>query len=140
MTVESPSEDIRLKARVQLLNRKIFDFVQSLQKQNIDERKESFEGIKAMDKQLDLYSETCMQVKDRQIKSEMMEAILECKAKIANIINIIRVSVEKGMEISNVAIAQLNDVAYKAIRKRGQQKKLDERAVKNEGLFKKLDQ
>ena len=68
----------------------------------MDERKESFEGIKAMDKQLDLYSESCMKVKDRQIKAEMMEAILECKAKIANIINILRTSVEKGFDISNV--------------------------------------
>lgn len=37
-------------------------------------------------------------------------------------------------------IAQLNDVAYKAIRKGGQQKKLDERALKNETLYKKLEQ
>ena len=36
-------------------------------------------------------------------------------------------------------IAQLNDVAYKAIRKTGVQKKLDERAIKNDTAFKKLD-
>ena len=36
-------------------------------------------------------------------------------------------------------IAQLNDVAYKAIRKTGVQKKLDERAIKNDDFFKKLD-
>lgn len=42
-------------------------------------------------------------------------------------------------QISNVQIAQLNDMAYKAVRKRGLQKKLDERALKNEGLYKKQD-
>ena len=42
-------------------------------------------------------------------------------------------------QIDNVVIAQLNDVAYKAIRKRGLQKKLDERAVKNDTAFKKLE-
>lgn len=30
-------------------------------------------------------------------------------------------------------------MAYKAVRKRGLQKKLDERAVKNEAFYKKLD-
>lgn len=42
-------------------------------------------------------------------------------------------------KISNAQIAQLNDLAYKAVRKRGLQKKLDERAVKNEAFYKKLD-
>ena len=35
-------------------------------------------------------------------------------------------------------LAQLNDVAYKAVRS-GKQKKLDERAIKNEEMFKKLE-
>ena len=38
--------------------------------------------------------------------------------------------------ISNLLIAQLNDVAYKAIRKAGVQKRLDERAIKNNEFFK----
>ena len=41
--------------------------------------------------------------------------------------------------IDNVLIAQLNDVAYKAIRKGRHQKKLDERTVKNEAFFKKQE-
>jgi hypothetical protein len=36
-------------------------------------------------------------------------------------------------------IAQLNDCAYKAIRKVGVQKKLDERALKNESFFKNME-
>lgn len=31
-------------------------------------------------------------------------------------------------------------MAYKAVRKRGMQKKLDDRAVKNEGFYKKLEE
>lgn len=38
--------------------------------------------------------------------------------------------------MSNAMIAQLNDCAYKAIRKQGVQKKLDERAMKNEIFYK----
>ena len=41
--------------------------------------------------------------------------------------------------IDNLLIAQLNDVAYRAIRKTGVQKKLDERAIKNDEYFKKMD-
>lgn len=41
--------------------------------------------------------------------------------------------------IDNLLIAQLNDVAYKAIRKTGIRKRLDERTIKNEEFFKKLD-
>jgi len=36
-------------------------------------------------------------------------------------------------------IAQLNDMAYRGIKKAGKQKKLDERVIKNESFFKKID-
>ena len=42
--------------------------------------------------------------------------------------------------MNNLLIAQLNDVAYKAIKKSGLQKKLDERAIKSEKLFKQMEQ
>ena len=42
-------------------------------------------------------------------------------------------------QMTNLQIAQLNDCAYKAIRKVGVQKKLDERAIKNESYFKMND-
>ena len=40
--------------------------------------------------------------------------------------------------INNALLAQLNDVAYRAIRKTGLQKRLDERALKNETMNKTL--
>ena len=43
-------------------------------------------------------------------------------------------------EIPNHLLAQLNDVAYRAVRKAGIQKKLDERAIKNEEMFAKLEE
>ena len=46
---------------------------------------------------------------------------------------------DHSANISNVLVAQLNDVAYKAIRKTGVQKRLDERAIKNADFYKKLD-
>ena len=38
---------------------------------------------------------------------------------------------DKNEYINNALLAQLNDVAYRAIRKTGIQKRLDERALKN---------
>lgn len=42
--------------------------------------------------------------------------------------------------MNNQVIAQLNDCAFKGIRKQGVQKKLDERAMKNESIFKANEQ
>ena len=42
-------------------------------------------------------------------------------------------------QLDNLLIAQLNDVAFKAIKKTGMQKKLDERAIKNEKLLQQLE-
>ncbi len=41
--------------------------------------------------------------------------------------------------IANHQLAELNDMAYRAVQKRGLQKKLDERAIKNQEVYKKLD-
>lgn len=66
-----------------------------------------------------------------------MSSVVEFKLKIQQVMEVMRADTQSS--ISNVLIAQLNDVAYKAIRKRGVQKKLDERAIKNEALYKKLE-
>jgi len=66
-----------------------------------------------------------------------MESVLDCKQKASKVIEVLRNAADKA--ITNAMIAQLNDVAYKAIRKTGVQKKLDERAIKNEALYKKLE-
>lgn len=76
-------------------------------------------------------------MKNRDVKRELMEQALECKKKVAQVLEIIRESLTTQM--TNLQIAQLNDCAYKAIRKVGVQKKLDERAIKNESYFKVND-
>ena len=80
--------------------------------------------------------ESCFKIKDRDIKKEIIDEIAEVKTKTSQILSILR---ETTGKVSNAQIAQLNDLAYKAVRKRGLQKKLDERAVKNEDYYKKLD-
>lgn len=46
---------------------------------------------------------------------------------------------DSSERLDNLLVAQLNDLAYKAIRKTGNRKRLDERTIKNEENFKKLD-
>ena len=66
-----------------------------------------------------------------------METMVEFKQQVAAIFRVMGQDTQE--RIDNLLIAQLNDVAYKAIRKTGVQKKLDERAIKNDDFFKKLD-
>ena len=78
-----------------------------------------------------------MKIADKNLRSELMDKIVEFKNMVCAIYNVMA-NDDKG-QIDNLLIAQLNDVSYKAIRKRGVQKTLDARAIKNETLLKKLE-
>ncbi len=84
-----------------------------------------------------MYAQTAMKVKDRESRRELMDAVTDFKQKVHSVLEILRNALDS--QLSNAIIAQLNDCAYKAIRK-GAQKKLDERALKNESIFKANDQ
>ena len=77
------------------------------------------------------------QVRDKEVRKELMESVLQFKQQVAVVYRIMGQDIQSS--ISNLLIAQLNDVAYKAIRKAGVQKRLDERAIKNDEFFKKND-
>lgn len=56
-------------------------------------------------------------VKDKEIRKELMEQVVTFKQQIAAVYRIMGEDLQEN--ISNLLIAQLNDVAYKAIRKGG---------------------
>ena len=56
-------------------------------------------------------------VKDRQMRKQLMEEILAFKKQIAGFYHIMKKDVSERIE--NSLIAELNDFAYKAIRKTG---------------------
>jgi hypothetical protein len=63
------------------------------------------------------------------VKTEVLSLIYECKEKTSKLIELLRTT---GMgTIDNYQLAQLNDLAYRGVQRRGLQKKLDERALKN---------
>ncbi len=136
--VKDPSPEILSKASVQLINKLIFDAIQYVQK---DEKKpkrtnmELYEYVKVLDTELDEYSELAFKIKDRDMRKEILKEIQDCKEKTFNFMEVLRTTQGK---IPNAQIAKLNDLAYKGVKKRGMQKKLDERAMKNEAFYKKL--
>ena len=134
---EDPAPEMVIKAKLQLTRKSLFDHIQTLQLLKREERKAIFEQIKQLDKQIDQDQNLVIQVKDRDVRRELMDDILGFKKQIAGLYQIMKNDVYD--HIDNTLLARLNDVAYRAIRKTGHQKKLDERAVKNEEVYKKLD-
>lgn len=71
--------------------------------------------MKELDKELDLHVEMCFKVKDRDLKKSIMQDIQECKNKTRQIMEVIR---DTQGKMSNTQIAQLNDLAYRAVRQK----------------------
>jgi hypothetical protein len=78
--VDEPSEDIRLKARLESANKKVFDLIQEAQKSN--NPKTVYENLKVIDTDIDVWSETAMKIKDRETRKELMEKVSECKVRV----------------------------------------------------------
>ena len=115
----------------------MFDFIQELQKKTREDRLVIYQKIKQIDEDCEQDQSLIRKIKDKDIRSSLMESFLKFKQQTAQVYRIMGSDTQEN--IDNLLIAQLNDVAYKAIRKVGVQKKLDERAIKNDTTFKKLD-
>lgn len=110
--------------------------MQELQRLDLAGRKKIYEEIMALDKQIDQDQQIIKTVRDKETRGKMMEDVIAFKQQIATIYSVTKRDVQERLD--NFTLAQLNDLAYKAVRS-GKQKKLDERAIKNEEMFKKLD-
>lgn len=88
---------------------------------------------------INLMVNDAFKIRNRTIKTEVVEELTECKAKTAAIMAILR-DAQGSQNIGNQQLAQLNDLAYKGLQKRGLQKKLDDRALKNQEYYRKLDE
>ena len=71
--VEDPDHEIVIKARLQCANRQIFELIQNMQKDNSKQRGESYETLKTLDRDIDLYMEDVQKIKNRDSKRELME-------------------------------------------------------------------
>jgi len=91
----------------------IFDYIQEIQK---DVRKLTNEAIvvklQALEIVLNESITLCYKLKNRAIKEETMQEIQDAKIKSATLTQILR---QNQGRVDNVQLAQLNDMAYRAV-------------------------
>jgi hypothetical protein len=80
-----------------------------------------------------------MKIKDRTNKKNLITKITDCSNQANFVMGELR-KVKDANYLSNELIAQLNDMAYKAIKTGSLNKLLDKRAIQNENLYQKLEQ
>ena len=129
--VENPPLEFLIKARIQLINKQLFDLIQEIQK---NDRKLTNDQVKDKVLQMDAFLNEQIKlgfkIKERSLKQTILEEANECKQKTSTLLEILRTTSVHG-RIDNAQLAKLNDLAYRAIQKKGLLKKLDERALKN---------
>ena len=115
--VQDPQPEILLKAKLQFAKKRMFDFIQKLQQKNRDERQIIYSQIKSIDEDIDQAQSSIQKVRDKELRTKLMEEFVLFKQQAAAVARIMGQDTRE--QIDNLLIAQLNDVAYKAIRKTG---------------------
>ena len=87
---------------------------------------------------MDAKMEEFMKIKDRKLKKTLLQGIQESKQRTNGVITILR-ECNNLENLQNATIAQLNNLAYKGVKKEGLQKLLDKRAIGNDELYQKLE-
>ncbi len=139
--MEDPSPELKVKASLLYINNEIFKLIQSVTKSPTQEtQNEVYKQIQKLDERLNEKQQLVMKIRDREMKKELMESINEAKTKVFNALDLLRESLKSGRIISNAQIATLNDMAFRALKHRANQKKLDDRAMKNQEFYKKNEE
>ena len=82
---------LRSQAEVQVINRQTFDLIQLMQSQASSvNKKEAFEKLKQIDRSLDSKLQMCMQIKQRTVKKNLIEQIMECRKRTGAVIQELR--------------------------------------------------
>ena len=93
MEVQEVPEALERSAELQLINRNIFDLIQTIQKAgSLADRKDALEKLAAIDRSLVTKHEEYMKVRDKVARKELLTKIQACK------------------ERTNEAVAQLRSV------------------------------
>lgn len=126
------------RACIELMNHSIFQLIQLFQanKRDIDKKAVTEQFFKMVQK-LDDECARALKIKDRKAKKELVGQLQECQQRVNSIVGFMRTI--PGGPLSNSVIAQLNDLAFKALNKGSLNKLLDKRAAKNEELYEKLE-
>ncbi len=66
-----------------------------MQKNTLSLRKEGYDTLKVLDRDVDLYMEDVLKIKNRDSRRELVQAALDCKKKITNVMEILRAALDK---------------------------------------------
>ena len=74
--VENPPTEFLVKARVSLINKLIFQAIQEIQQENRKSTNEEvYKRVQALDAQLNDQVNVCLKIKNRQMKTEIMQEV-----------------------------------------------------------------
>ena len=126
-------DDMKFRAEIENLNQKTFKLIQKIQDKSKSkkEKTDAYDELKSYDGYVDRMHETCLRIKDRDLKKELFGKLLEAKTMQGNIYKHLRNETNLD-NLSNHCIAGLNNLAFKAIQSNRLNKLVDKRAIQNE--------
>ena len=144
LPVESQNVDLKkkLKAESSIVNQVMFNLIQNIiegTSLDISESKKVYEKLQILDDRVNEMVKESFRMKkgdDRKIIIQLWQVF---KDKLFTVIEMLREVIVNKNTMDIARIARLNDLAYKTIRSKGIKRKLDERALRNEQYYKKLE-
>ena len=130
----------RLQSEVNGINQEVFDLIEQIQGQNQKvDKKEVFNKLEAINVSLNDKYVNCMAIKgNKTAKKSLMTSLQECRERLGKVLSELR-NVTDFSNLSNTAVANLYDAAYKGINKGGLRKMIDKRALQNESMYQNLE-
>ena len=68
-----------MQSKIKLAQKRVFDYIQTLQQKTREERKQIYDMIKQIDDQINLDQENIHLIKDKEIRKELMDQFLTLK-------------------------------------------------------------
>ena len=144
LPVESQNVDLKkkLKAESFIINQIMFDLIQSVingTSLDVNESKKIYEKLQNLDNRVTEMINEGFKIKSREDRKNIIQSCQAFKDKLFTVTETLREVIVNRSTMDLTKIARLNDLAYKAIRSKGLKRKLDERALRNEQYYKKLE-
>lgn len=114
--VAESAEAMKAEASLDLINRRTFELIQKIQEAGLsaDDRKKALLQLQKIDDALNRRGAEYGKLKDRALKKKLMAQVMEKKMESAKVLGLLR-GIQDLSHLPNEVIAQINDVAYKAV-------------------------
>ncbi len=108
----------RMKGRLALINKQIFILIQGIQNFKRDDLKYKhyLRELERIEEGLKSHWEETVKIKDREDRKSLLQQLVGCKERCTGIMEVLRTH---HLKVTNDMIAQLNNLAYRGIKKAG---------------------